>query len=127
MIGEIQRFFDQRVEVDALPVAAAAAGMGKHALDDVVGALAVRNDPLEIVGQRFDDLIDFAALAFVERRDRRRDRLLQFVQQPDRKPGEIVDEIERVLDLVGDAGGELTKRGHLFGLDQIGLRRLQFA
>ena len=41
--------------------------------------------------------------------------------------GEVVDEVERVLDLVRDAGGELAQRGHLLGLDQIGLGGLQFA
>ena len=69
-----------------------------------------------------------SARSFVaERRQRRRRRLLQLVEQFDRQPGEIVDEIERVLDLVGDPGGQLAERGHLLGLDQIGLRRLQFA
>ena len=58
---------------------------------------------------------------------RRRGGLLQLVQQLDRQPGEVVDEVERVLDLVGDAGGQLAERRHLLGLDQTGLRRLQFA
>ena len=51
--------------------------------------------------------------------------LLQLVQQLDRQAGEVVDEVQRVLDLVGDAGGELAERGHLLGLDQVGLGRLQ--
>ena len=51
--------------------------------------------------------------------------LLQLVQQLDRQAGEVVDEVERVLDLVRDAGGQLAERGHLLGLDQVGLRRLQ--
>ena len=51
--------------------------------------------------------------------------LLQLVQQLDREAGEVVDEVQRVLDLVGDAGGELAERGHLLGLDQVGLGRLQ--
>ena len=125
MIGKVERFLDKRIEVDGLLVAPAAARMREHALDDVVGALAVRNDPLEIVGQRFDDLVDFAASFFVEGRDGRRGRLLQFVQQPDRKPGEIVDEVERVLDLVRDAGRELAERGEFLGLDQPILRLAQ--
>ena len=37
----------------------------------------------------------------------------------------IVDEVQWVFDLVGDAGGELAERGHLFGLDEIGLRGLR--
>ena len=52
-------------------------------------------------------------------------RLLQLVQQLDREAGEVVDEVQRVLDLVGDAGGELAERGHLLGLDQVGLGSLQ--
>ena len=68
VIGEIERFLDKGVEVDVLPFAPAAARMREHALDDVVGALAVRGDPVEIVGQRIDDLVDFAALFFVQGR-----------------------------------------------------------
>ena len=33
----------------------------------------------------------------------------QFVNEFDRDGGEIVNEIERILDLVRDAGGQLTK------------------
>ena len=50
---------------------------------------------------------------------------LQFVDQFGRDPREIVDEIERVLDLVRDAGGELTKRGELLRLHQTILRGAQ--
>ena len=49
-------------------------------------------------------------------------RLPQFVDEFDRNGREIVDEIERVLDLVRDAGGQLTERGQLLGLDQAILR-----
>ena len=42
-----------------------------------------------------------------------------------RKRREIIDEIERVLDLVRDAGGELAERGELLGLDQAVLRGAQ--
>ena len=54
VIGEIERLLDQRVEIDALPIAAAAARMRQHALDDIVGALAVFDDPLEIAGQHLE-------------------------------------------------------------------------
>ena len=125
VIGEIERFLDQRVEIDVLPIAAAGARMRQHAFDDIVGALAVFADPLEIAGQQLDDLVDLAALTLVERREGGRGRRLQFIEQPDRKAGEIIDEIERVLDLVGDPGGQLAERRHLLGLNQIGLGRLQ--
>ena len=39
--------------------------------------------------------------------------------------GEIVDEIERVLDLVRNAGGELAERGELLRLHQAVLRGAQ--
>ena len=54
-----------------------------------------------------------------------RDRLehvVQLVGQFRRQRREIIDEIERVLDLVCDAGGELAERSQLLGLDQAILR-----
>ena len=52
--------------------------------------------------------------------------LLQFTDEVDGERREIVDEIERVLDLVGDAGGHLAERGELLGLNQAVLRGSQF-
>ena len=52
-------------------------------------------------------------------------RLLQLVEQLGGERREVVDEIERVLDLVGDAGGQLAQRGELLGLHQAVLRGLQ--
>jgi len=49
----------------------------------------------------------------------------QLVEQLGRQRGEIVDEIQRVLDLVRDAGGELAERRHLLGVDQARLDRLE--
>ena len=92
--------------------------MLEHALDDAVGPPAVLGDLFEIAGQHRDDFVDLGELVAVERRQGRCRGLLQLVEQFDREPGEIVDEIERVLDLVGDAGGQLAQRGHLLGLDQ---------
>ena len=53
--------------------------------------------------------------------------ILQLVQQFDREAGEVVDEIERVFDLVRDAGGHLAERRHLLRMDQARLRDLQLA
>ena len=52
--------------------------------------------------------------------------LLQFTDEVDAERREIVDEIERVLDFVGDPGGQLAERGELLGLDQAVLRGPQF-
>ena len=49
----------------------------------------------------------------------------QFVDELDRDDREIVDEIERVLDLVSDAGGQLAERGELLRLHQAILRGAQ--
>ena len=51
--------------------------------------------------------------------------LAQFVDEFDRHGREIIDEIERVLDLVSDTGGQLTERGELLRLDQTVLRSPQ--
>ena len=51
--------------------------------------------------------------------------VLQLVDQFAGDPREIVDEIERVLDLVRDAGGELTERGEFLRLHQAVLRGAQ--
>jgi hypothetical protein len=48
MIGEVQRLLHQRVDVDPLPIAARAARMGQHALDDAVGAAPVLGDLDEV-------------------------------------------------------------------------------
>ena len=118
VIGEVQRLLDQRVEIDRAALAALAARMLQHALDDAVGPPAVLGDLFEIAGQHRDDFVDLGEVVAVERRQGRRRGLLQLVEQFDRQPGKIVDEVERVLDLVGDAGGQLAQRGHLLGLDQ---------
>ena len=52
--------------------------------------------------------------------------VVQLVGQFRRQCREIIDEIERVLDLVRDAGGELAERGEFLGLHQAVLRGAQF-
>ena len=101
--------------------------MFQHRLHDAVGTFAVLGDLLQVAGQQCRDVVDLRALICRSARLRRRDRFLQFPQQIDGQFREVVDEVERVLDLVRDAGGELAERGHLLRLDQIGLGGFQFA
>ncbi len=68
-------------------------------------------------------LVDLVADVACERD--RRERRVQLVGQFGGERGKIVDEVERVLDLVGDAGRELAERGQLLGLDQPVLRGAQ--
>src|SRR5260370_36151284 len=98
--------------------------MRQHARNDAVSPPAMLGDLFEIARQHRDDFIYLRARIVAERRDSRRGRLLQLVQELDREPGEVVDEIKRVLDLVRDPGGQLTERVHLLGMDQTGLSRL---
>src|SRR5215469_7704878 len=126
MIGEVERLLDERVDVGRLPIAAAAARMRQHALDDAVGAAAVLGDLVEIAGQHADRLVEFRTGSLVERSDAGRSHFLQLVEKFDREPSEVVDEVERVLDFVGDAGGQLAERRHLLGMEETSLRCLQF-
>ena len=88
-----------------------------------IGALAVLHDLVEVRGYHPDQLVRLFAPAFLQRRASQ--HLAQFVEQFARKGREIVDEIQRVLDLVSDARGELAERGELLGLDQPILRPAQ--
>jgi hypothetical protein len=87
----------------------------------IESARAVLDDLVEVALQHAGQLGDLGARLVVDLRSVQ--GLLQFVDQLNRHRGEIVDEIERVLDLVGDAGGELAERGELLGLDQAVLGR----
>ena len=97
--------------------------MQQHVLDDRVGALAVLHDLVEIALQRIGDLADLCAQLAVEVDAAK--RLPQFVDEFDRDGREIIDEIERVLDLVRDASGQLAERGKLLRLDKAVLRGSQ--
>jgi hypothetical protein len=121
------RVHDKGIEIDGLPVATAAARVQQHALDDAVGAAPMFNNFFQIAGQHLDCLVDFGTRVVVELSNHRSRRVLYLIQQLNREPGEVVDEIERVFDLVGDAGGQLAECSHFLRVDQICLGRLQFA
>ena len=91
--------------------------MQQHAGHDAVGAPPVLDDLRQIGGQGRDQLVLLGA--------GRSDRVPQLLQQLAGELGKVVHKIERVLDLVGDAGGELAQGRHLLGVDQIGLRLFQ--
>jgi len=61
VIGEIERFVDQSVQINALALAAAAARMRQHAGDDAVGAPAVLGNLVEIAAQGLNELVDLDA------------------------------------------------------------------
>ena len=87
------------------------------------GALAVLYDFFEIAAQHASNFRDFASQLTIQASAV--ECLAQLVNELNRDAGEIVDEIERVLDLVGDPGGQLAQGGELLGLDQAVLRDTQ--
>jgi hypothetical protein len=120
MIGEVEALLDERVGINQSMLARPFARVQQHVLDDGVCALAVLHDLVEIVAQGVRQFGYFGQritidLHFAE-------SFLQFVDQLDRDTGEIIDEIERVFDLVSDAGGKLAERSQLLCLDKPILR-----
>ena len=85
------------------------------------------DDFLQISSQHADCLDNLGTFAGIQGADRLRRCVLQLLQQFDREAREVVDEIERVFDLVRDTGGHLPKRRHLLRMDQARLRDLQLA
>ena len=94
--------------------------MQQHVFHDGIGALAVLDHLFEVVLQKSRQFVDFLAHLFLERGGP--EHVIEFIGQFGRKCGEIIDEIERVLDLVRDPGGELAERSEFFRLHQAILR-----
>ena len=105
MIGEVERLVDQPVEVDLATLAGHPARVLQHALHDVVGALAMLGDLFQVAREQVERLANRSALRLIERRHCGFRCFRQLFEQLDGQAGEVVDEVERVLDLVGDPGG----------------------
>ena len=67
MIGEVEAFLDDGVDIDKPVLARAFARVQQHVLDDGIGALAVLHDLVEIALQRIRQFVDFSARFIVER------------------------------------------------------------
>ena len=79
----------------------------QHVLDDGVGAFAMLNDLLEIIAQGVRQFGYFGERISVDFHFTQ--SFLEFIDQFGGHTREVVDEIERVLDLVSDPGGELAE------------------
>src|ERR1700720_3051806 len=88
--------------------------MQQHILYNRVCALAMLHDLVEIALQHIRDLINFRTPFAVEANAI--EHLTQFVNKLNTDTREVVDEIERILNLVGNSGSELTERSKLFRL-----------
>src|ERR1700730_17525790 len=124
VIGEVQALIHYHVDVGRAMLAGTFTGVLQHVFHDGVGALAVLNDLFEVALQRLRQFVQFAAYLGVERGARK--QVVHLFDQFRQQRREIVDEVERVLDLVGDTGGKLAERGELLRLHQSVLRGAQF-
>ena len=87
------------------------------------GALAVLHNLVEVAADGADQFVRLAVGGFVA--CSALDRFSELVDELARQGRVIVDEIERVLDLVRDPGGELAEGGELLRLDEAVLRLAQ--
>jgi hypothetical protein len=62
VIGKVQGFLDEAVEIDIATFAAAATRMLQHALHDIVGTSSVLGDFFEVAGEHFDRLANLGTL-----------------------------------------------------------------
>ena len=124
MIGEVQALLDDRVDVARPVLAGALARVEQHVLDDRVGPLAVLRHLVEVAFQHCPTARRSPPSVFAVE-SRALSDSSQLIDQLRRERREVVDEVQRVLDLMRDAGGELAERGKLFGLDKPVLRCLQ--
>jgi hypothetical protein len=97
--------------------------MQEHVLDDRIGALAVLYNLVEVAPYGADQFVRLAVGGFVA--CSAFDRVGKLVDQLARQRRVIVDEIERVLDLVRDARRELAEGGQFLRLDEAVLRLAQ--
>src|SRR5215510_15981725 len=104
MVGKVQTLLDDGIDIDEPVFTGAFARVQQHVLDDGICTFAMLYDPVEIALQRIRNLTDLHSQLAIEVGTSK--RLPQFINQFDRNAREIIDEIERVLDLVRDTGGE---------------------
>ena len=122
MIGEPGVLLEQGVDVRQLPLARAPPHH-EHVVHDLVGALAVFADALEVVGHVAGDLLDQRApiivLLVVPLAEDLVQLFQEFLEQFLRYLREILDEVQRIPDLMSDARGGFAERRQLLAHDDL--------
>lgn len=110
VVGEAGALAEDLVQVRRLGLVARGLRVHEHAPDDPIGALAVLGHLAQVVAQRGDGVLE-------AREHRRREparRALEIggelFEELEGQLGEVGDEVERIADLVRDAGRELAER-----------------
>ena len=67
MIGEVEAFLDEGIDIDEPVFARAFARVQQHVLDDGIGTLAVLHDLVEIAPQRIRQFVNLSSRFIVER------------------------------------------------------------
>jgi hypothetical protein len=97
--------------------------MQEHVLDDRIGAFAVLHNLVEVAADGADQFVRLAMGRLVDAAGLY--RVSELVDEFARQRRVIVDEIQWILDLMGDPGCELTEGGELLRLDEAILRLAQ--
>ena len=109
VIGEFRVFVQHQVHIHRLDVAGLLARMGEHSFHDAVRSFSMLVDLLHIRVQVAQDLVDILPVHLAVLLRPFVQLLSQLFDQLRRERGEIVDEVERVPDFVGDPGGKGTQ------------------
>ena len=112
---------EELVEVRRPPVAADVADVAHEAPDDPLGPAGVVADAPGVVDDRVEVLADGGGVGHAAAVEAGLERPEQVGRQLGVELGEVGDEVERVLDLVGQPGREPAERGQLLGLDELAL------
>ena len=97
-------------------------------MDDAVGSVAVGLDAFQVAAQLTENIIQQFPLFFVQGTVFAFfNGLLHLLQQLFGNFGEVLDEVQRVPDFMGHAGGEFAQRGQLFPHHDLALGHVQVA
>jgi hypothetical protein len=113
VVRQIDGVAQERVDVGRLPLLLLARGaprVQQHAADDAVGPDAVLLDLRQVELQLIENVGHVAGDLRIERGALELEVLPQLAGQLAGEIGEVVDEVERVLDLVRDACGQRAER-----------------
>ena len=125
MVGELRILIEQQVDVDGLRVARVLPRVREHPLDDAVGPASVFPNLRHIHFEVAEHLLDELAIQLRLSLGDLRKLLLQFLDQFLRENREVVHEVERIADLVGDPRREGAERRQLLLRDDLLLRALE--